>query len=283
MTLSEDRLPPAVTVLVPVFGGVEMALRCIRSFDERTPPDVRLLVVDDCGDQRLTADEVASAVVSGRDTEFVMNPHNLGFVGTVNKVFDLRRGDDIVLVNSDVVVLPGWFEPLQTAAYSAPSVASATTLADHGGIVSAPGLALLGEEPAERLAARQEAVESDFGGAPWVRLPAAVGHCCYLRADALSRVGPLDLAFSPGYGEEVDWSFRAHRAGLTHHAALTSWVLHDDAGSFGARRGKLQRSHEWLLLRRYPLQFVRARLAARGFGSVLGQAMRRVESRLALH
>lgn len=257
-----------------------MALRCIRSFDERTPREVRLLVVDDCGDQRLTASEVEAAVLSGRDTEFVLNPRNLGFVGTVNRAFDLRRGDDIVLLNSDVVVLPGWFQPLQAGAYSAPSVASATSLADHGGIVSAPSLALLGEESADRLVALQEAVDRDCGGTPWVRLPAAVGHCCYLRADAVARVGLLDVAFSPGYGEEVDWSFRAQRAGLTHNAALTSWVLHEDAGSFGARRGKLQRSHEWLLLRRYPLQFVRARLAARGLGSALGQAIRRVESRL---
>ena len=210
-----------------------MALRCIRAFDEQTPREVRLLVVDDHGDQRLTAREVGAVVRSGRDTEFVLNARNLGFVGTVNKAFDLRRGDDIVLLNSDVVVLPGWFQPLQAAAYSDPSVASATSLADHGGIVSVPSLAPLGEAPAEHLATLREAVERDCGALPWARLPAAVGHCCYLRADALSRVGPLDVAFSPGYGEEVDWSFRAHRAGLTHYAALTSWVLHADAGSFG--------------------------------------------------
>jgi GT2 family glycosyltransferase len=44
-------------------------------------------------------------------------------------------------------------------------------------------------------------------------ISAGVGCCLLVRADALRRVGLLDEAYF-AYHEEVDWCFRAHRAGL---------------------------------------------------------------------
>lgn len=250
-----------VTVVVPVYGSVDLASACLRSLALTLPRDVHLMVVDDLGEPRITAEQVRVAV-GGRQAQLVLNPVNRGFVGTVNDAAASRPDDDLVIVNSDVQVLAGWFEPLVTAAYSSSTTASATALADNGGIVSVPEIG----EAALRDAAWVERTRASVSAVldiPWVRVPVAVGHVCLLRRDALDVIGGLDPVFSPGYGEEVDWSHRASRAGLHHVAALTSWATHADGASFGDRRSALRRDHEWVLLRRYPWRTVSLRVHAR--------------------
>ena len=61
-------------------------------------------------------------------------------------------------------------------------------------------------------------------------LPAAIGHCMYVRRSALELVGDFDEAFSPGYEEEVDFSQRCIRHGLSHVLADDVFVLHHGSG-----------------------------------------------------
>lgn len=76
----------------------------------------------------------------------------------------------------------------------------------------------------------------------------------YVRRSALELVGDFDLAFSPGYGEEVDFSQRCLRMGLSHVAADDVLVLHHGGGSFSADRVEAEHKgqHELLLAARYP-------------------------------
>lgn len=250
------------TILVPVYGNTALAERCLRSIARNTPHDVRVLVIDDCGPQRLDPQVIEDFFGEDVDVEVLLNSRNLGFVGTVNRAMSVRGDDDLVIVNSDVVVLSGWFEPLHASAYSGPRVASSTAVADRGGIVSVPAIRGLAEVSPEKLVEARQQVLGVLDR-PWAPLPTAVGHVCYLRRDALTDVGSLDSAFSPGYGEEVDWSHRASRRHWSHVAALTSWVLHDDGASFGSRRERLRRRHELLLLRRYPVRTLAMRVRVR--------------------
>lgn len=266
------------TVLVPVYGSVGLASECLRSLARTLPQEVHLLVVDDHGEPRITSRQV-EAVVGGRQVELVFNTVNRGFVGTVNDAASYRAGDDLVIVNSDVQVVPGWFGPLAAAAYGSPSTASATALADNGGILSVPEIRTIAARDDAWVGRAQASVAASLD-VPWEQIPVAVGHVCFLRRDALDAVGVLDPAFSPGYGEEVDWSHRAARAGLSHVAALTSWAVHADGASFGDRRSALRRRHEWLLLRRYPWRTLRLRVQARDPRSRWRLALSRVSAEL---
>ena len=53
----------------------------------------------------------------------------------------------------------------------------------------------------------------------------------YVRRHALIWSASFDLAFSPGYGEEVDFSQRCLLHGLVHVAADDVFVLHHAGGS----------------------------------------------------
>jgi GT2 family glycosyltransferase len=240
-------------VFVPVFGQLNLAGRALRALDAHTPPEVPFLVVDDCGTDRVTAEWLDEVLQTSRTRRLVLNAENFGFVRSANGAFALRDGHDVVVVNSDVVVFGGWLGHLREAA--GPGVASVTAMSNNGSIatVREPS-AYPTVESLSVLAAQADAVAP-----PPFDIPVGVGHCLYLSDDALAGVGGFDEAFSPGYGEEVDWSIRARRRGWRHVAAPGVIVWHDAGASFG-NRGSLRRKHEFRLALRYPREFVGLRL-----------------------
>lgn len=249
--MSSTAEPPLV--VVPVYGKLHLAERAIRAVDRHTEPVVPLLVIDDAGTDRVDADLVAGWLSSARPVEVVRHDVNRGFVGTMNDAFARRDGRDVLLVTTDVVVFPGWVEGLRAAA-TGDRVASATAATNNGSIATLPAARDLTRwEELEAVAATARAA-----GRPAVDIPVAVGHCLYLRDAALSAVGGFDDAFSPGYGEEVDWSLRAARGGWRHRLVPSVVVWHDGGQSFD-RVPWRKRAHELVLLRRYPSDVLRLR------------------------
>jgi len=245
----------AALVVVPCFGNLAVAQRCLRSLDSTSPRDVAFLVVDDCGPQRVTREWLDEAVSSGRPCELVLNDKNLGFVRTANRAFSLREGRDVLIVNSDVVVFDGWYDGMLAVAQG-PRVASVTAMSNAGSVATVPGGPGYGSP--DDLAPAAAAARAT--ASPAVPIPVGVGHCLLLTHAALADVGLFDEAFSPGYGEEVDWSLRARRRGWSHVAATDVVVWHDAGGSFGSGRQWLRKRHELRLALRYPREFLALRV-----------------------
>ena len=76
----------------------------------------------------------------------------------------------------------------------------------------------------------------------------------YVRRSALDLVGDFDLAFTPGYGEEVDFSQRCLQMALAHVAADEVLVRHHGGASLSANGvpHPAQRAHEAIIDERYP-------------------------------
>lgn len=241
-------------VVVPVFGQLHLAERAVRSVDEHTAETAPLLVIDDAGAERLTRQELDSWLGQHRNVTFISHEDNRGFVASANESFRCRSGRDVVIVNSDVVVFPGWLESLASAARSGDRIASVTAATNAGSIATdAEAAGCESADGVKALAAAAAARQT-----PPRRIPVGVGHCLYLSDAALADVGDFDPAFSPGYGEEVDWSFRAARRGWVHLLSPSTLVWHEAGASFG-RKTWLRRRHELVLARRYPREFLRLR------------------------
>ena len=129
-----------VTVIVPVYGGLEYTRRCLESVVQHAGGDVpiELLVIDDASPElpiREYVDEFATTAAPFPIT-VLHNPENLGFVRTVNR--GLRRAaGDVVILNSDTAVTAGWLDRLAAAA-ALPDVATVTPLTSHGSICTLP-------------------------------------------------------------------------------------------------------------------------------------------------
>ena len=268
MTLFQARTPAEVrrllpdngqpVVVVPVFNSYDDVVRCYEAFFRNTPENVPLLVVDDAGWDRRSFDllkRVFAESAPRHDVIVLEQASNKGFLLTMNDAFDGAGRADVVILNSDVVVGPGWLARMRDAAYSSSTIATATALTNHGTVVSVPERNVSHDDIPGGLSV-DEAARRVAAGSPNLRprIPTAIGHCAYLKRAALDVVGYFDVTFSPGYGEEVDLCQRATAAGFEHVVADDVYVFHKGGSSFGRSREVERRKydHEQIVQKRYP-------------------------------
>ena len=224
-------------VCVPIYGAHDLFKRCLLTLMRHTPRDVPILIADDADPDPAARDWVAELDAAGTLAHrifWLRQPENLGFPGNVNAAFAASAPADVAVVNSDCEVAARWLEGLREAALSDTNVASATALTNHGTIVSVPWRNRpqpnFGQgTPFEFAAARVRELAPRLNP----RIPTIVGHCFYVRRDALDLVGHFDERFAPGYGEEVDFSQRCLAVGLQHVVADGVLVLHRGGASLG--------------------------------------------------
>ena len=198
-----------------------------------------MLVADDASLDPACArlvEEVNAANPDRPPVAYHRQPENVGFVHNVNQALRMLAPADVIVLNSDCVVAKGWYEGMRRAAMSDTRVATVSSLTNHGTIVSVPER----NRPAPSLPQNwslDDAAAAVRASSPGLHpaLPAAIGHCVYIRRRALDLVGPFDEAFAPGYEEEVDFSQRCTRQGLSHVLADDVLVLHHGSGSFSGR------------------------------------------------
>jgi GT2 family glycosyltransferase len=250
-----------VVVCIPVYGAHDLLVDCLHSVFAHTAAGVRIMVCDDASPDQRTQEFVRRLEGGSEDRQlfYQRRERTIGFPANANGAFAACAPADVVVLNSDCVVAEAWLEGLRDAAYGHSRVATATTLTNHGSIASVPDLRrprsalpdgwnLDAAAAAIRLRSRRLRP----------RLPTAIGHCVFIRRTALDLVGDFDVGFTPGYGEEVDFSQRCLLSGLCHVLADDVLVLHNGGGSFSSAlndRHLVQEAHEQIVAARYPYYY----------------------------
>jgi GT2 family glycosyltransferase/glycosyltransferase involved in cell wall biosynthesis len=248
--LEPARAAPAVSVIVPVYNAAHELRRCLHSLSRHTTWPCEVLIVDDASTEPGVADVLAEAErLSG--VRILRNATNLGFTATVNRALRSSRGD-VVLLNSDTEVGPGWLEHLVRAGRSRPAVATVTPLSDNAGAFAVPEV---GQPNATPLALDLSGVARRVAQLErgYVEVPTGNGFCMYIARQALDTLGHFDAeAFPRGYGEENDLCMRALRAGWIHLLDPRTFVHHVREASFGDERPELMRAGRARINSRYP-------------------------------
>ena len=141
-----------------------------------------------------------------------------GFAAAVNAAIAATSGD-LVVVAPGVLVGPQWLERLRAAAHCDSTVASATPLGDHAGMLSVGDHGDALSQPEAALALIAGSCRS------YPRITSAGAHCVYLRRALLERVGVIDTAIETPADAMADFSLGALALGMTHVAADDVFVL----------------------------------------------------------
>lgn len=223
-----------VSVIVPIYRGLESTRRCIESVLQ-TPQetDYELILIDDASPEPELAawlDELASA----RPVRLIRHETNLGFVSSVNEGIALSPGRDVVLLNSDTEVAGAWLDRLSACARGVPAVATVTPFSNNATICSYPRIAETNPLSPGLSVGELDALFASTNLGAFVELPTGVGFCLYITARAIAEVGLLDAErFGHGYGEEVDFCLRARALGLRNLLCGDTFVYHQGRVSFG--------------------------------------------------
>ncbi|MGM1054155.1 MAG: glycosyltransferase [Pseudomonadota bacterium] len=241
----------AVAVVIPVYNAPIELRACLNSVLRCSQEGMRVIVINDASSDPQVED-VFREFDRNLGFEFYSNEQNLGFTRTVNKGFSIAGRSDVLLLNSDTVVTPGWVRRLRLAAYSEPRVGTATPLSNNAGAFSVPTVGEKNEVPPQGLEAFSRAIaQSSLRLYP--KVPTGNGFCMYIRRDCLDEIGGFDAdAFPRGYGEENDFCMRAGYKGWFHIIDDATYIYHERSASFGNEKTELIKAGRSVLDERYP-------------------------------
>jgi GT2 family glycosyltransferase len=193
------------------------------------------------------SDEAGRARLESLPVERIDPGANLGYAGAANLGVRRSRADAILLLNPDVLVLPGCVPALLDALRGGAAVAGPQSYWDRGRRMLLP--------PTERRTRRDESLAflagqgerwAEIARARWRRharqhwearepLPshALSGSLLAFRREAFDRVGPFDEEFRL-YFEETDWLLRAAALGLPGRYVPRAEAVHLHAQSSAA-------------------------------------------------
>ncbi|RFF29044.1 glycosyltransferase family 2 protein [Wenzhouxiangella sediminis] len=235
-------------VVVPVFNAPDATRRCLAALESTLDRRQPVIVIDDASDDPAIPELFASLP---RNWTQVRNESNLGFVASANLGMTMATGQDVVLLNADTQVTPGWLTALERCARGNDRIASVTPLTNNGEIASIPEFCRPNPWPNDP--ERWATACRESGPALYPEVPTAVGFCMFMRRAAIDEIGLFDeAAFGRGYGEENDWCMRAIEAGWRHVICDDAYVAHEGGASFGPLGLKPGGEAMETLLARYP-------------------------------
>lgn len=239
----------SVAAIILNWNGREDTLQCLQalveanayrpSFASSRPvidrPDIRYILVVDNGSTDGSVEAIARRFP---EVTTIENGHNLGWAAgnNVGIRWALSRAVDyVLLLNNDALVEPGFLEPLVEFAErnkSAGAVGPKVYLHDTPRHISFAGAQF---SPHGELShpgfGQPDLCAQSIKPIPTAYIP---GCALLIRREALERVGLLDEDFYLLF-EDVDWCFRARRAGYESVMVPSSIVWHKESHSFGSK------------------------------------------------
>jgi hypothetical protein len=239
---------PLASIVISNFNGKDMLRECLNSLMNLNYPRFEVVVVD-AG----STDGAPEMVQADFPSVRLVRREKIGIGEALNVGLSQSRGEVIVFdLNNDDAVSPDWLDHLVDALISSPDigvVCGKRYLADTDKLDSAGSKIVLGvtlgRGHGKPDSGRYDSsVEVDY--APVLAT----------RRDVLERVGPLDESYYI-YGEDVDFSLRARKAGYKVVYVPEAIFRHMHSATIGewtpARLRYLTRSRIRLIVKHYPL------------------------------
>lgn len=255
--LRARRLPPEiiryqklnrrpVSIVIPSYNDFPYLRKCIQSIEETCSDfEYEVIVIDD-----FCAPDVQSQLkrLESDSVKVILKESRQGFASTVNAGMRLAKYD-VVLLNSDIVALPGWLDALQYSAYARdPKIGLVS-----GKLIYPKGKIQYGGTYHARRFAPQWFSHLYVGSSP-LRPLANVptynfgisGACMYVTSEAHAVLGGLDPEYWLGF-EDVDYAMAAWSNGFRCFYEPNSNLIHHESAS----RGYSQGSRELKSMRRF--------------------------------
>ena len=252
--------PRPVLIAIPFYGRPELADRVLNSVLDCADEIIALrgellLLGDDPGNAPLAQalDGWARRMAPQFACRLEMNASNVGFVRTCNLAIDeaVRRGMDLLLLNSDVVVSPGALTEIARVSRLDPMIGFVNPRSNNATLATLPFQDRYRAAPPAEAEAAWRQVAAHLPEMSYT--PTAVGFCLYVRWTILAEFGGFDEIYGSGYNEENDLVMRAGRRGYRAVLANHAFVWHEGGGSFQAAQARAAEArNRAILLQRYP-------------------------------
>ena len=218
---------PMVSIIVPVYNKIDFTLRCLWSIRRQVwRHRYEVIIVDD-----YSIDRTRELLAQAPGLRLVVNPSNLGFVRSCNEGARHARGDYLLFLNNDTLVLSGWMDKLVDSFATVPEAGLVGSkllypdgrLQEAGGFVAQEGSGgNYGRNDDPNKPQYNFLREVDYCSGASIMVPRAL----------FDELGGFDERYAPAYYEDTDLAFTVRKAGrkvlyqplsqLIHYEGVTS-------------------------------------------------------------
>ncbi len=258
-----------VSFIIPVLDQLSLTQACLASLRSTLPAGFahEIILVDD-GSGAETREFLRTLAPPHL---VLFNDRNLGYAASNNRAARIAQGQFLALLNNDLVLTPGWLEPMLAAFAQHPragivgniQLAADTGEVDHAGMIFRDG-----GYPVHH---RESVADAQARGA-LVEYPLVTAACCVVRREWFLRSGGFDASYKNGF-EDNDLCLRAREDGFVNLVATASVVRHHISPSTGRGAHEFRNAEKFLarwglrtaaLEKEWALDDARAHAAAAG-------------------
>jgi GT2 family glycosyltransferase/glycosyltransferase involved in cell wall biosynthesis len=199
-----------VSIIIPVYNQVLHTLACLISLFESAPKACfEVIIADDC-----STDETSTIFSKFSDRIRVIRTHgNLGFLKNCNHAAKAAKGEFVVFLNNDMVLLPDWLDSLvATISKDSECGMVGSKLLNLDGTLQEAGGIFWNDGSAWNYGRGQNPMAPEFNYKKEVDYCSGASIC--LRKEVWDSVGGFDVIYAPAYCEESDLAFRLRARGF---------------------------------------------------------------------
>ncbi|HLV99363.1 MAG TPA: glycosyltransferase [Ktedonobacterales bacterium] len=210
---------PSVSVILRVLQASDLAGKGLESIRRAHPgyPVNWVLVCNGAPDSQMSA-LIETLHPSALQPAFGngCSAHE-AIVQTPHEALARAETDDVILLNSDIMVYDGWVRALVEAAYQAPNIGTALPLTNHTSLYALfPDIT-----PENELNTFLNEEEREL-----IDIPTSEGFCLFIKREALARVGFVDKGPGKSHEAEIDFCRSASTLGYRHVLTPRAFVFH---------------------------------------------------------
>jgi GT2 family glycosyltransferase len=222
---------PLISIVVVTYGTGPVVIEMLEALGRHTAVAHEVIVVDNpvSGEGRPTVE-----LLRERDDIIVVETQsNLGFAGGNELGVRHAHGEYLCFLNPDVIVGPGWIEPLIDALADPVVGVAAPVLRDPDGSLQEAGQLLYADACTAAIGG-PEILTGDEAQVFSRDVDYASAACWVVRRDEHIARGGFDLRYHPAFFEDVDYALRVEREGKrTRLVADVPVVHHHGQGGAG--------------------------------------------------
>jgi GT2 family glycosyltransferase len=243
---------PSVTVVVPCYDGLDETRVCVESLARTLTGglDVQVVMVDDASNDG-TAAFLRRAEQEHAWLEVLRNPANVGYLASVNRGARAARGEILVFLNNDTILLRGWLAALLRTFRRFPECGAVggRLLYPDGRVQEAGGI-VFRDGSAAKFGAFDPAMTSPLYG--FLRdVHYCSGALLATPRAVFEELGGFDAAYGPGYYEDTDYCFRVRATGRRVLYQPASTIVHVEGATAGRDVATGMKQHQVLNHRRF--------------------------------
>jgi GT2 family glycosyltransferase len=219
------------SIIIPVFNNLNLTQQCLDSIFQNTTPGLYEVIVVDNGSTDGSREYLQSLEPRIR---YIRNPRNLFFARGCNRGAWAARSENLLFLNNDTVVKPGWLEAMLEVLLQSPEIGIVgnkqlfpASNPIYSGLVWHAGMAFTEQRDSWH-------VFFGFDADPAVNVQrdyrCVTGCCLLIRQSLFDRLRGFDPWFQNGY-EDTDLCLRAGELGVRIVYTPNSEIVHHVSAS----------------------------------------------------